>query len=467
MMQNLSKQSVNSLVVNIRGMHCSHCEVAIERKIAGIPGVQQANASFRKGSARITYRGDIDRVALQRVVEEEGYSILSWGERDGAIGPARNTARDFAEIGAAFLILVGIVLLARQFNFLPHGFVISENMGYGLAFVIGLVASVSSCMAVTGGLLVALAAKYNEANSELTAIQRLKPHLYFNAGRVVSYALLGGAIGALGSALTLSPQATSVLSIAASLVMIVLGVQMLKLFPSVGKLLPVLPKSFAHYIHDFAARNTRGGALLLGALTFFLPCGFTQALQLYALAKGSFAIGALTMLAFALGTLPALLSLSALSSFASGGFQRHFLRIAGAAVIVLGFLNIQYGFVLARSSIGPIAASNPQYSVIPAQTPPVEKKQIVEMRIDGFEYIPNRFVVKQGLPVEWRIDGRDAEGCGRILIAPRLGIRSFLSGTGITIINFTPELIGDFAFNCGMGMMSPDSKFTVVRNANR
>ena len=88
----------------------------------------------------------------------------------------------------------------------------------------------------------------------------------------------------------------------------------------------------AQRIHGLAERGNNQTAFLLGGLTFFLPCGFTQALQLYVLAKGDVLTGALTMLAFALGTLPALLSLSALSSFAKGAFQRHFLKVAGAAV---------------------------------------------------------------------------------------------------------------------------------------
>ena len=97
--------------------------------------------------------------------------------------------------------------------------------------------------------------------------------------------------------------------------------------PALTRFLPTMPKSFGHRIHDLAERDAKGGAFVLGAATFFLPCGFTQALQLYVLAKGSFTTGALTMLAFALGTLPALLSLSAVSSFATGGFQRHFLQV--------------------------------------------------------------------------------------------------------------------------------------------
>ncbi len=124
-----------------------------------------------------------------------------------------------------------MALALQQFALLPRGISVSDTVSLGLAFGIGLVASVSSCIAVTGGLLVAVAARYNAANTHLSGLERLQPHLYFNAGRLVSYALLGGAVGALGSALMLSPAATGVLTLLASAVMIVLGLQMLGLLP--------------------------------------------------------------------------------------------------------------------------------------------------------------------------------------------------------------------------------------------
>src|SRR5262245_24231755 len=114
-----------------------------------------------------------------------------------------NTSRDYLEIGAAFLFIVAVLMTLGHFDLLPSQFGVSDTMSYGLIFVIGLVASVSSCIAVTGGLLVAVAAKYNEATADLTPGQRIKPHIYFNAGRILSYTVLGGAIGALGSALML------------------------------------------------------------------------------------------------------------------------------------------------------------------------------------------------------------------------------------------------------------------------
>ena len=375
----------------------------------------------------------------------------------GADVRAGNTSRDYLEIGGIFLILAALVFAFRHFDLLPRGFSVSDTMGYGLVFLIGLVASVSSCIAVTGGLLVALAAKYNEVTDTRPGLQRLKPLIYFNVGRIISYTLLGGAVGALGSALTLSSEVTGILTIVASAVMILLGIHMLRLFPSASRLLPRMPKIFGNKIHDLSTRDIRGGAFLLGAATFFLPCGFTQALQLYVLAKGSFAVGALTMLAFSLGTLPALLSLSAVSSFARGAFQKHFLKVAGAAVIVLGLMNIQYGLVLTGSDLAAnqTATANPSVGI-------VDGKQIAVMRIVDLDYIPNRFTVTQGVPVEWRIDASEAAACGRFLLAPRLGIRKLLSSNSTTTISFTPTDIGDFAFNCGMGMMTPGSAITVV-----
>jgi len=244
----------------------------------------------------------------------------------------------------------------------------------------------------------------------------------------------------------------------------VLGLQMLKLMPRLGLLRA--PKFIAHWIHDYTERKTKGSAFLLGAATFFLPCGFTQGLQLYVLAKASAMTGALTMFAFSMGTLPALLSLSALSSFAGGGFQRYFLKFAGAAVVLLGLFNFQSGLTLAGTTdqFSSAPASSPQPSEARVQTVPViDGKQIVDMKIVGYRYQPYQFAVLQGVPVEWRIDAQQAAGCGRILIAPKAGVRKLLP-FGTTAITFTPQAPGEIGFNCSMGMMTRGAKIIVLAN---
>ena len=72
--------------------------------------------------------------------------------------------------------------------------------------------------------------------------------------------------------------------------------------------------------------------------------------------------------------------------------------------------------------------------------------------------------MKQGIPVQWWIDGSEAAGCGRVLLAPELGIRKMLSTNSTTLITFTPKKPGEYAFNCGMGMMTADAKITVLPN---
>jgi hypothetical protein len=167
------------------------------------------------------------------------------------------------------------------------------------------------------------------------------------------------------------------------------------------------------------------------------------------------------MLVFALGTLPALLSLSALSSFAKGAFQKHFLRLAGAAVIILGALNIQYGLVLSGLGGGSVPAG--AEIAAPVHATQMDGKQVVTMRVVDFTYLPAVFQVKQGIPVEWRIDASEAVGCGLMILAPGLRIRQLLSSKSTSLITFTPRQTGEFQFNCGMGMMSPwEARFIVV-----
>ena len=241
---------------------------------------------------------------------------------------------------------------------------------------------------------------------------------------------------------------------------------MLRLLPS--GLLPTMPKAIAHRIHDLATRDSKEAAFALGAATFFLPCGFTQGLQLYVLAKGSFMIGALTMLAFALGTLPALLSLSAVSSFAKGAFQKHFVRFAGAAVILLGILNIQYGLVLTGNDIATSRAAEAEKETAGSSTETAQSAvldggtQRISMQVVGLEYRPHQFIVQQGVPVDWWIDASQADGCGRVLVSRGLRVQKLLSASSTTRLSFTLDQPGEYAFNCGMGMMTPDSKIIVV-----
>lgn len=449
-------------------MHCASCEVLIERKWKKIPGVHKVSVNHATGRAEVFAEREPSLDALQQPIQEKGYTVTPQSNDDGQAIHHRATTRDYKEIGIVFFVIVSLYLILKRLDVLPEVGV-TENMGYGLVFLIGLVAALSTCIAVTGGLLMAVAAKYNERNPNLTGAQRLRPHLYFNIGRIVSYTVLGGAIGGLGSVITLSTKTTGFVMIIASLVMIILGFQLLKLFPGLKRFQPKMPKFIAHKIHDWSNADNKAAPFFLGGSTFFLPCGFTQALQLYVLSQGDVTTGALTMFFFSLGTLPALMSLSAISSFARGSFQRYFMKFAGVLVILLGFSNISNGLALTGNSISFSGDEEVKgtTSEIASDDPNVvleDGKQIVEMTVNGLSYSPSRFRVKQGIPVEWRIDGRRSQGCAQVVTVPKLGLTKFLSGQQVTTVTFTPEEAGTLEFSCSMGMTTRGAAFIVEPN---
>lgn len=465
---NMDNKNLKKVRLKIHGMHCASCEVLIEHKFKEVPGIEKVSVSHASGKADLVCSIEPDIKQLNALVKEDGYAISSWQDRSSnavQIATAKGVP-EYAQIGWMFLIVIALYYLLKQFNVLPS-FSVTEHMSYGLIFLIGLFAAVSSCIAVVGGLLLGLAGKYNESHPNLTGIQKFKPHLYFNVGRIVGYTAFGAAVGALGSALTLSPQANGYLVIVVSVVMLLLGFQLLHLFPRLRRFSPKMPKFITRKIHTLSTKESKGAPFALGASTFFLPCGFTQALQLYVLASGDWKIGALTMLTFSLGTLPALLSLSAVSSFAKGAFQNHFLRFAGVVIVLLSVFNINNGLALAGYNINLGSIFTPSTSASTSGTPSVQivdGKQIVKMTVSGYTYTPNRFTVVEGIPVEWQIDGTNAAGCGRVIVMPTLGTSKYLSPQGITTVIFTPAETGRIPFNCSMGMMTRGSEFTVVPN---
>lgn len=455
----------------IHGMHCASCEVLIERSFKKVPGVERVSVNHANGKATVVCSRVPSAQELQDAIKNKDYRVTAWESSHGTAPQplTKNTKRDYKEIGIAFFVIAAVYIILRQYRLVPE-IGISDSMGLGFVFVIGLVAAMSTCIAVTGGLLVAVAAKYNETHPGLTGWQRMKPNLYFNAGRVVSYTVLGGVVGAIGSALTLSSKMMGFVTIAASMVMIVLGFQLLKLFPWMRHLQPRMPKFLAHRIHNASDNQSKAAPFFLGASTFFLPCGFTQALQLYVLSKGDWKVGAATMLVFSLGTLPALLSLSALSSFARGGFQRYFLKLSGTLVILLGIFNINNGLALTGSSLsilpqkgGVKGTTRTQGSADP-NVQIIGGKQVVAMTINGYSYLPSQFTVQQGVPVVWQIDGTDAGGCARVVTSQGLGINAYIPSSGQKTIEFTPGEPGTFPFSCPMGMTTRGAAFIVVPN---
>lgn len=452
--------SQHQQTVDIEGMHCAACEVLIERAWRQLPGVDKVIIKRSKNRAHIFCQQAIPLDKLNEVINEHGYRVVNHNSTKTLLTEKkqRSLADKLTDVGAVTLILAVIYIAARGFGFEPSSLGVTDQMSFGFIFLLGLVASFSSCMSVTGGLLLSIIATQRELHPELTGRQIMRSQIFFNVGRIASYTIFGAIIGAIGSALTLSPVFSGIILILASVFMLLLGLQLLDIFPWLQRFQIRLPKKIAHTIYGQSGKPlSAAGPLWFGAATFFFPCGFTQALQLYVLSQGDWFRGGLTMLIFSLGTMPALVSIAALTSFLKGQWL-HFIQVgAGVLVIVLAIANIGNGLALTGATL-PLPATKTVEQTVPI----VNGVQVVNMKVQGYNYQPAQFTIKAGIPVEWRIDSAQAAGCAHVIVARNIGVQEILPGDSIKSIRFTADKPGKIAFSCPMGMTTPGAAFTVI-----
>lgn len=321
---------------HVEGMHCKSCVLLTERELGKGEGVVGVKTDLAEGAT--TIEGDFGTATPSAIIERLNPLIASAGYRLFA-APVKQKANG-RELGfAAFFAFVFVLIFAglQQLGLIN---LIGGGSSYGTIFTVGIVASLSSCMAVVGGLVLSLSASFAKSG------QRVRPLGYFHVGRIAGFFLLGGVLGALGGTMRVSATASFIIALLVAFVMFVLGMNLLDVFPWARKL-QFAPTGFLgkHALAVAEAENSFA-PLLLGAVTFFLPCGFTQSMQMVALSTGSFVHGALTMFTFALGTLPtlALLSFGA-ANLAKGKYVGVVLKTAGIVVMLFALYNLHNALV--------------------------------------------------------------------------------------------------------------------------
>lgn len=332
----------------VQGMHCKACPMLVESEVGELPGVSSVRADLGKRSIEVSGefggKGGEEMVRdINDVLKPHGYSV-SVEEKDAQ----KKWSEFLMAVPIALGVLVLFVLLQKMgiVNMLSVG-----GVTYGTAFLIGIVASLSTCMAVVGGLVLSMSATFAKEGD------CVRPQLLFHAGRMLSFFVFGGIIGAAGAAFTLTSLATFLLSMLVGVVMLLLGVNLLDVVPWASRLQVGMPKFFTKRAQRVAKWNHSLTPFLAGGVTFFLPCGFTQSMQVFALSTGNFWQGALTLLSFSLGTLPVLLLLS----FGSLGIKKSasgvFFKTAGLIVIAFAILNLWSGLA-AMGFVAPIGWIN-------------------------------------------------------------------------------------------------------------
>lgn len=443
---------MNTKTVSIKGMHCRSCEILIEDELKSIKGVSSVDISHRTGAATIHYVGKrLNHGDIVHAVKQAGYE-LGTNEKQPFLS---KNAQDYSELGVGIAILGLVYFIARELGIFDLNLVASNNFkSLPVVLLVGLTAGVSTCMALVGGLVLGVASRFAQENPNASTKEKFTPHLFFNGGRIVSFFVLGGVIGFIGSFFQISPSFMGLMIILVGISMMYLGLQLTNIFPQLTGSSITLPKWISKALgistHQDSSYSHRG-ASTLGALTFFVPCGFTQAIQLYAMTTGSFITGALTMAVFAVGTTPGLLSLGGLTSFIKGKSSGLFFKIVGLTVIAMALFNISNGLTLAGIK------KAGQTKVQGQKTDPNVKMengvQVVRMEQNARGYYPDVFTVKKGVPVKWIVKSVYPYSCASSLVVQKLNIRTTLTERE-QVFDFTPKDSGEIPFSCSMGMYS-------------
>lgn len=412
-------------ILKVDGMTCHNCEKTVEKALSKLDGVVKVKASFHNRNVIVKYDPDkVSKKEMSAAVEHVGYTIIDEGSNKFVI--------------ISFIILLGLYLILKNtgiFNFVPD---VEDNIGYGLLFVVGLLTSIH-CIAMCGGINISVSMN-NTGN-------KFKPGFLYNLGRLTSYTIIGGIVGAIGSTISFSPTAKNTVSVIAGLFMMIMGINMTGLFKN-NKVLNIhMPKFITKYLNKHK-KNTKS-PFVIGLLNGLMPCGPLQTMQLYALGTGSLVKGALSMFIFALGTMPLMLGLSSLSGFMSGKMGVKLKKLSGILVVILGVAMFNRGFdfsFLSRLTQQSID-SNATVATIK------DGYQEVETRFEYGRYQP--IVVQKGIPVKWTIviENGDLNGCNKSLVIPFGNITIDLS-YGDNLVQFTPDDTGTFRYNCWMNMIS-------------
>ena len=447
--------------VPIKGMHCASCELLIAEELESIPGVTSAQASLKSNSATIMSAEQVSDKDIESAVRAAGYEV---GYESGQKPFFTHNERIWKDFAIGIIIVLGLYVLFQVLGIDKLTSSTSNSSSTGtMALLVGLTAGFSTCMALIGGLVISVASKYAENHPTETALQKFRPHLFFNAGRIVSFIAFGAIIGAIGSAFALKGSLLGFLTIAVGVVMLILGLQLTEIFPRITRGL-TLPSGLAKRLgintrkeREYSHKN----AFLMGAATFFLPCGFTQAMQLLAVSTGNPLQAAVIMGAFAIGTTPGLLTLGGLTSVVKGAFAQRFFRIVGVIVVAMALINFTNGFTLAGLNRF-LDSSKPMVNTA-VQKESSEGSVILNTTFKLKEdIVPSTFTAKVGQKTTLVVDVKeDGQGCmSTIMIIGLDDSPQYLKQGKKIELTFTATKPGTYTIACAMGV--PRGSITVT-----
>lgn len=237
-----------------------------------------------------------------------------------------------------------------------------------LIFTLGLVSSLH-CVSMCGPLVLSYSLPLGSSKFS----KQIFAHLSYNAGRIITYALLGIVAGLFGGTVGFLGQIAgfeNVAAIVAGVLMVVSGIIMLDLIPNkkLQKFNPLIyTQKFLRPLGRRISSTSIRSKFSLGLILGFMPCGLIYAALFKAMATGTMLAGAITMIAFGLGTSMSLLAIGIFSSAFSLKLNRWGNKLAAISVLLLGLFLVSRGVM-------PLMASAKQNSLQDSEVPACHRR---------------------------------------------------------------------------------------------
>ncbi|MBE9186822.1 sulfite exporter TauE/SafE family protein [Microcoleus sp. LEGE 07076] len=214
-----------------------------------------------------------------------------------------------------------------------------------LISTVGFLGSFGHCAGMCGPLTVA----FSLSNAGKDKLVSFRFHLLLNLGRIVAYALVGAAIGGLGSVLIAGGQMAGTgsgwrraIALITGTMLIWFGLVQIKpdLLPRLPLLHPISHDRISNAMTKISTQKSWWMPSALGLMWGLIPCGFLYAAQIKAAETGNPILGAATMFAFGIGTLPTMLGVGFFAGKFSADKRSQLFRAGGWVTIAIGMITL-------------------------------------------------------------------------------------------------------------------------------
>ncbi len=332
-------------------------------------------------------------------------------------------------------------------------------MNLWVIFLTGLTVGGLTCLAVQGGLLASVIAAREEEEVEkgVNKNNSVFPTLAFLTTKIIVHTFFGFLLGAFGSAINISQSTQIVMQFIAGLYMVFIALNLLNVHPVFRYFVIQPPRFLTRKVRNQSKSKDLFAPAILGAMTIFIPCGTTLAMEALAISSANPLIGASIMAAFVLGTTPLFFGVGWITSVLGDNFRERFLKVAAIAVIYLGITSINGALVAGGSPVTiqsflDVFKYTPKYGSEEKLYSEQPTSQYIEIVVSASGYSPNYIRVKKGDPLTIKLIGKDAYSCASAFRIPSFGISKNLQANETYTFTITPQEIGKIVFTCSMGM---------------